>query len=815
MTFVPCAHNCKYIVRMGLPVILVLALSIAPLGGDLSRADEVVRAPPPSAEVEQVESPQTPQKGLPTLLTRIAGFAEGVRTISAEDLERRLIGVRDLRERVLVSLALARSYAERGEYHRAILAIDRVWSHCESLSSHWLLMCGQVAGQASLKLGRAATAVRYFTQVYDDKDTEGRRLLVLDLFRAYVLSGQSKEALSLWKRWADDMRKHVNQEELDEIAMVLANDFIANGLKQTGREILGDVGNNYPRTAASERAYQQLARSDCEQCRDKYLWTEKKSMQRHARKMLLEKPDDPKIRIEAFTLMGLNEKNLLPGIPVQKQKLSSLAELLEQAEFLLSSRQYVLAYDLLSYLKGAKKFGKGFSRAHLFVLLGRAANQQGRYKEGEQAYHTAFHRSPRDRMARRAYEGYLISLHYQGKYIEELNALNRFVKRRLVHMPRQTLDWQRFWLAYLAGHNKNARSYAVRIFKTNAASSQRSVRAQYWLARIDEKEGKWFSAQSAYKSITEKTPRSHYAVFARWRMKLRDQAGAESAEENLMIPDSARMAIMPDGIVSLPQDVALVISLVDLGLYDYARYVLAKLDVKNVSPDAILLLFDAATRAGSVRWAVLRALGEVDFSSETGPELNSFVEDLKKRQNLWDNAWPYAWSDIVFEVCKHFSLPVEAILGIMRAESMYRPDAVSYVDAQGLMQIMPRTAHRVAAVAGHGDFEAASLRQPEVNIPYGGFYLHRLMEYYNGNILLSLAGYNAGPLAVNSWIRQNPGLAIDEFVENIPYDQTRFYVAKIMRYMDIYRWIWSQGETGLTLNMPERLPERFPEMELF
>lgn len=151
------------------------------------------------------------------------------------------------------------------------------------------------------------------------------------------------------------------------------------------------------------------------------------------------------------------------------------------------------------------------------------------------------------------------------------------------------------------------------------------------------------------------------------------------------------------------------------------------------------------------------------------------------------------------------------ILSLIKQESAFDPSASSGVGAQGLMQIMPQT-----AVETDSSVNLADLTDPETSIRTGTRYFKMLMQRFNGNIVLSLAAYNAGPNAVDRWLREIPAKrGLQEFIESIPYRETREYVAGIIRN---YYW-YSRKITGdfpKTLNYfwnvygPPDLPPQIP-----
>lgn len=121
------------------------------------------------------------------------------------------------------------------------------------------------------------------------------------------------------------------------------------------------------------------------------------------------------------------------------------------------------------------------------------------------------------------------------------------------------------------------------------------------------------------------------------------------------------------------------------------------------------------------------------------------------------------------------------VAAIIREESQYDPKAVSRVGAIGLMQVMPATA---TAVASQHRFPAVTrddLFDQDTNIRIGARYVQQLLAQFSGNVIQTIAAYNAGPIAVEGWAAQYRGRSPDEFVELIPYRETRQYVKRVLR----------------------------------
>jgi tetratricopeptide (TPR) repeat protein len=128
------------------------------------------------------------------------------------------------------------------------------------------------------------------------------------------------------------------------------------------------------------------------------------------------------------------------------------------------------------------------------------------------------------------------------------------------------------------------------------------------------------------------------------------------------------------------------------------------------------------------------------------------------------------------------------VAAIMREESTFNPKAVSHSGALGLMQIMPATGDFIAMKLRTRAPDRAGLLDPETNIRYGAWYLGYLAKRFNSNPILTIAGYNAGPRAAARWAKSaTPGpLNSDEFIESIPYAETRRYTKRVLRSYTAY-----------------------------
>lgn len=151
------------------------------------------------------------------------------------------------------------------------------------------------------------------------------------------------------------------------------------------------------------------------------------------------------------------------------------------------------------------------------------------------------------------------------------------------------------------------------------------------------------------------------------------------------------------------------------------------------------------------------------------------------------------------------------VLGLMRQESVYRQWALSPVGAIGLLQIMPRTGARVAALMGDPHYSPEQLEDPATNVRYGVWYLARLLDRFEGAFPLAVASYNGGPHNVSSWLRPwGTSIRMDDFVEQIPYGETRDYVKKVTGYYATYLALYAPS--GSRIEVPPTPRGDHPEV---
>jgi len=190
----------------------------------------------------------------------------------------------------------------------------------------------------------------------------------------------------------------------------------------------------------------------------------------------------------------------------------------------------------------------------------------------------------------------------------------------------------------------------------------------------------------------------------------------------------------------------------------------------------------AMGEAGATAYTAMQFASAHGFGVE--PDGTQTVERLRIR-------YPRAYWDDVRTLGRKLNLDPYLILSIARQETTYRPSLTSYAGAQGLMQVMPATAEWVVSKEADLDTTLLSdLHEPRNSLQLGAYYLRRMIDRYDGNVVYALAAYNGGPGNVDTWRRNYGDGSLEDFVETIPFTETRNYVKRVLAHYATYHSIY-------------------------
>jgi soluble lytic murein transglycosylase len=187
---------------------------------------------------------------------------------------------------------------------------------------------------------------------------------------------------------------------------------------------------------------------------------------------------------------------------------------------------------------------------------------------------------------------------------------------------------------------------------------------------------------------------------------------------------------------------------------------------------------DGAARMQSIH--VAADLGLYDISVATATRHEVFAD--------YRLLYPRPYAPAVRRAAELSKLNSLLIYAVIRQESLYRSDATSGRNAFGLMQLQLGTARSTASQLQLPRPQRSDLFEPETNVRLGAMHLNSLLARFDDQLPVALAGYNAGPQAAQRWLPERE-LDADIWIENIPYNETRAYVRRVMWNRLVFEWL--------------------------
>jgi soluble lytic murein transglycosylase len=202
------------------------------------------------------------------------------------------------------------------------------------------------------------------------------------------------------------------------------------------------------------------------------------------------------------------------------------------------------------------------------------------------------------------------------------------------------------------------------------------------------------------------------------------------------------------------------------------------------------LPFSPATEAtiAWIDWKRGRLRPAITAMKRAYPEYVSEAGD-RLPPEVWRILFPLQFRDVLESKAAEARLDPALVAALVCQESTFDAGAVSRAGARGLMQVIPTTGRKLARDLGVR-YQRASLHNPETSLGFGTTYLRQMMDRFGGQIERVLAAYNAGPHRVDAWTALKPDMPAEEFVESIPFTETRFYVMTILASREHYRRLY-------------------------
>jgi soluble lytic murein transglycosylase-like protein len=350
---------------------------------------------------------------------------------------------------------------------------------------------------------------------------------------------------------------------------------------------------------------------------------------------------------------------------------------------------------------------------------------------------------------------------YEQQLIGQLGKLDPSQEAGLQHF------WDKAWVAYERGDLNGA--IVLLIFVHDSYRSPNVKRqASYWLARCDDRLGKKADATAIYQTLASAPYDDIYAIES-------EKRGAKRPATNvnpLMInrPDWRDLAEQ-----NMPQPLRLGYELTALTDFRDAQQEINANRNRANQRFADALMAEMSHASGDTI-ATLKAL------RSAFPDLATVEQDSVPAYFL-RMYYPLKYDDWIRRYAAKNGLDPYTIMGLIHQESYFNPRAKSAVGAMGLMQLMPATGKELAR-----NFHISPrLENPEINIRLGAAHYKGLVNLFNGSNELAIASYNAGQGRVQQWRRAAPSKPIDEFIESIPFRETRTYVKHVVMIASTYK----------------------------
>jgi len=345
--------------------------------------------------------------------------------------------------------------------------------------------------------------------------------------------------------------------------------------------------------------------------------------------------------------------------------------------------------------------------------------------------------------------------------------------------------WKAAWLAFRQGRTDQARQG----FENQIAlypDSAEIPNALYWRARLAEEDGNPAMARAFYQKPSDRFRNYYYAELGRQRLQALPRPPNDDVPHYALLDRVSALSTAGKITAADPPE-------------DNLRVERARLLSNGGLADAAVRELQAAASQEGGTWAppemarVYQDGGRYDRGIEIMKRAtpNYFAVDIPDLPRpYWEALFPKAyWTDLR-KYSELNGLDPYLVASLIRQESEFNALALSRANAVGLMQLLPKTGKTVAKQVKLKKFSAPELYTPAVNLELGTRYFKDMVDKYNGQFEYALAAYNAGTDRVGDWLGQGHYRDPQEFVESIPFTETREYVQAILRNASVYRQLY-------------------------
>ena len=525
----------------------------------------------------------------------------------------------------------------------------------------------------------------------------------------------------------------------------------------------------------------------------------------------------------AQTLKGQWE-SLAKKKKILARKIPSPA-LLRRAALLYEARLYERAWEEMKKIEGVplKNYPPTYSGEswidELYLHRGMCLFFLKQYAQAIEAFRLVVHHSRNEAMAERSLFWTLRSLYRLGRKEEALQTFSLLQKAypqsslmdQALHLKAQILEeqgkamqaialyrelaeifprsslrfqaaWQAGWLQF-KNQDLPGAIQAWDLLQTLNPPSPWSEKALYWKGKALLSMERSPLAEENYRKLLQNYPASYYGQLASnpGESFMATKGFSAPLHDRLLGPlilEKDPLPVNESGHLEKSKNLA------RLGLFPQAIEELGAAEEEGKTAEGILKEIARLYReAGEYHRSALLVRRNFNLRLLTGGS-------LKKDQDLYLLAYPLGDPSWVNPFAQDRNLDPALLSAVILEESRFHSQALSVAGARGLMQILPRTGQQIARRLKLHPFSEEALFEPEINLRLGSWYLAHLLQEFGGREALALAAYNAGPGAVREWLKRTNSLREDEFVENIPYRETRNYVIRVLTSARVYRLLY-------------------------
>jgi soluble lytic murein transglycosylase len=636
------------------------------------------------------------------------------------------------------------------DYGKAIEPLNRAKPHAGDLGDY----VAYFLGTAYLQTGHVAEALATladFGSAYPDS------LLVRDAHVSYadalLLEGRGAEAAALLEKDRVPVRS--------DVEFALGRAYAAAGQNAKAAEALGNVYYNMPSSTEADAALAELRKLP--------LLPQASAAQRKTRADLLLKARRYNDAADAY-----RDWMAVASAVEQPAARLALADALHRGGRNRDAQQELAGLTGLSSELNAQRL---YILAEIDWAL---SDNDGFYRTVDELRKSAPTSSSLEQALPLVANLHLV--HHE--YDQALDAYRELQQRFPNGAHASYAHWKAAWLTLRQGRNDEAKKEfeeQIALYPTGGEIPA----ALYWRARLAEEDNQPGMARAFYQRLSERYLNYYYAELGRQRLKNIPAASGPAEHYALLdrvppLDSSGKLTLSDPPADDLHLQKAELLG--NGGLVDFAVRELqaaASVDGGNWAPAETAQLY-AET-------------GHYDRAIETMKRSapNYFALDIPDLPRAyWEALFPKPyWTDLKRYAASN-GLDPYLVASLIRQESEFNPSAVSRANAVGLMQLLPKTGKVVAKQAKLKRYNASQLYTPTVNLELGTRYFRGMVDKFGGSFEYALAAYNAGSERVEEWLGQGKYRDPQEFVESIPFTETREYVQAILRNANVYKQLY-------------------------